>query len=441
MVLNNYKCPDIRSDSSEARCNLLPGFDSSLFLASTLDYNNQPFCPWRLRPYYMQYDKPVFPGKLLDQAIGREEFSKGVFRRGSTGKYFLHRLRITIFSRHRSFRGYFRSWWSAGNDGSQNTRLCIPYSSASSPMGSHLNFSPYFLRTRNCMASPCRRSYFGSHSRIFLQEKEENLLSLKFRNMRTEIICLKSNGLELIGELLLPSENGLCPALCICHGIPATTCNPEDKGYYKLAQRFCAAGFATLIFNFRGAGKSQGNFDIMGWSCDLQAAIDFLYAHEKIDKTRLGLLGFSGGAAVSVYVASHNSRVSSLVTCACPADFGPLAHMENVNSTIQHFRQIGAIRDGDFPPSIEEWLTGFKVISPINWIDRISPRPLLLVHGDADEVVPLRQAHKLYQKAKQPKDLAIIHGAKHKLRLEEEAMTTALDWLKARCLKPSLYPM
>jgi len=259
--------------------------------------------------------------------------------------------------------------------------------------------------------------------------------------MRTEIISLKSNGLKLIGQLLLPSENGLCPALCICHGIPATPYNPEDKGYYKLAQSFCDAGFATLIFNFRGAGKSQGNFDILGWSYDLQAAIDFLYDHEEIDKTRFSLLGFSGGAAVSVYVAAHDPRISSLVTCACPSNFGPLSHLENVNSTIQHFRQIGAIRDSDFPPSLEKWLTGFKMISPIKWIDRISPRPLLLIHGDADEVVPLEQAHKLYQKAKQPKELAIIRGAKHKLRLEEEAMSTALDWLKARCLKTSLPPM
>jgi alpha-beta hydrolase superfamily lysophospholipase len=39
----------------------------------------------------------------------------------------------------------------------------------------------------------------------------------------------------------------------------------------------------------------------------------------------------------------------------------------------------------------------------------------------------------LFQKAKEPKEIAIIPGAKHKLRLEEKAMTTVLDWLKARC--------
>ncbi len=251
--------------------------------------------------------------------------------------------------------------------------------------------------------------------------------------MKAKNVCLKSDGLELVGEVYIPSESKVCPALCICHGIPAAPYNPQDRGYAVLAQRFCAAGFATLIFNFRGAGKSQGNLDILGWSRDLEAAIDFLYNLKKIDKKRFCLLGFSGGAAVSVYVAAHDSRVSSLVACACPADFGSLPGKETAPSAIQHFREIGAIRDDNFPPSIEEWLRGFEVISPIHLIDKISPRPLLLVHGDADEVVPLEQAHRLYQKAKEPKELAIIPGAKHKLRLEETAMATVLDWLKAKC--------
>jgi len=250
--------------------------------------------------------------------------------------------------------------------------------------------------------------------------------------MKGKNICLKNDGLELAGEVYIPSESKVCPALCICHGIPATPYNPQDRGYAALAQKFCAAGFATLLFNFRGTGESQGNLDILGWSRDLGAAIDFLCHLEKIDKSRLCLLGFSGGAAVSVYVAAHNTRISSLVACACPADFASLSGKETAPSAIQPFREIGAIRDEAFPPSIEEWLRGFEVISPIHWIDRISPRPLLLVHGDADEVVPLEQADKLYQKAKEPKELAIIPGAKHKLRLEEKAMATVLDWLKAR---------
>jgi dipeptidyl aminopeptidase/acylaminoacyl peptidase len=251
--------------------------------------------------------------------------------------------------------------------------------------------------------------------------------------METKEIRLKADGLELAGELHIPSREKVHPALCICHGIPAVPHDPTDKGYTLLAQRFCHAGFITLIFNFRGTGKSEGNLDILGWTRDLQAALDFLYSLEQTDKARMCLLGFSGGAAVSVYTAARDSRVSSVVTCACPADFRSLSQRETPLETIQRFRQIGAIRDEDFPPSIEEWQRGFDIVSPIKWIDKISPRPLLLVHGDADELIPLEHVHRLYQKAKEPKELKIIPGAKHKMRLEKAATDLVLDWLEARC--------
>lgn len=251
--------------------------------------------------------------------------------------------------------------------------------------------------------------------------------------MEAKSTCLRSDGLELVGEVYMPIGNRPMPALCICHGIPAGPPDPQDRGYAELAQKFCAAGFVTLIFNFRGTGISDGNIDILGWSRDLQTALDFLHGLEEVDKSRVCLLGFSGGAAVSVYVAAHDTRVCSVAACACPADFSLLAGKETALSSIQHFREIGAIRDKDFPPSTKEWLRGFETISPIQCIDRVSPRPLLVIHGDADEVVPIEHAHKLYQKAKEPKELKIIPGGEHKLRLDEKAMAATLDWLRAKC--------
>ena len=251
--------------------------------------------------------------------------------------------------------------------------------------------------------------------------------------MEVREIRLKTDRLELVGELYVPSVSEVHPTLCICHGIPASPPDPTDKGYALLAQRFCYAGFTTLIFNFRGAGRSEGNLDILGWTRDLQAALDFLYNLKEVDKTRFCLLGFSGGAAVSVYTAAQDSRVSAVVTCACPADFHSLSQKETPLDSIQRFRQIGAIRDKDFPPSIEDWQKGFEIITPIDWIDKISPRPLLLVHGDADELIPMEHAQKLYRRAKEPKELKIIAAAKHKMRLEKAAMDFVLDWLKARC--------
>jgi len=251
--------------------------------------------------------------------------------------------------------------------------------------------------------------------------------------MEVKKVRLKSDGLELAGELYVPRGDSPHPALCICHGIPATPPDPADKGYVLLAEDFCFAGFTTFIFNFRGTGKSQGNLDLPGWSRDLEVVINFLYNLKEVDSSHFCLMGFSGGAAVCVYNAAHDTRVSSIIACACPADFNALFQRESPSVSIQRFRQIGAIRDRDFPPSLEEWQRGFKTISPINCINMISPRYLLLVHGDADDVVPVKHAHDLYDKAGEPKELRIIPGAKHRLRIEKEAMAVVLDWLKARC--------
>jgi len=244
-------------------------------------------------------------------------------------------------------------------------------------------------------------------------------------------ITLTVDNLRLPGEVYFPEPTkGPCPALCLCHGIPSgQPSSSDDRGYPGLAERFCAAGFITLIFNFRGAGEAQGNLDMMGWTRDLKAAIDYLDSLKEVDRSHLSLLGSSGGAAVSVYVAANDPRVSSLVTLACPAEFGFLTDKQRAKATIDHFRSIGVIRDMDFPASVDQWLEGFSTISPLRWIDRVSPHPLLLIHGDKDDLVPVEHAHQLYERAGEPKELAIIPGAGHRLRHEEKAVTTALEWL------------
>ena len=251
--------------------------------------------------------------------------------------------------------------------------------------------------------------------------------------MLTRTVTLAVDGLNIAGQLYLPDDRILYPIVCICHGIPARVPDPTDPGYPLLAERICHEGLAVFIFNFRGCGLSGGNFDMRGWTIDLQAVVDYLWTLPELDRPYLSLLGFSGGAAVSIHVASQNSRVSSVVGCACPTRLTRFAMAGDAQSLLEHFRSIGIIRDKDFPHSIEEWLEGFQRVSPIDCIADIAPRPLLLVHGDRDEVVDVSQAYTLYQKAGEPRELAIIDGAGHRLRLEERAIAVVVDWLKSHC--------
>jgi alpha-beta hydrolase superfamily lysophospholipase len=249
--------------------------------------------------------------------------------------------------------------------------------------------------------------------------------------MEVRPVNWKVDDIVIVGELRLPDDAAKHPALCICHGIPSgKPADPNDKGYPDLADRFCRAGFVTLIFNFRGTGPSGGNFDMMGWARDIEGAINCLHSCPQVDQSRIYLMGFSGGAAASVYVTAHDARVARLVLCACPAEFRRIVTERAADFSIDRFRQIGLIRDKDFPPSPEDWANSFREITPVNWIDRIAPRPLLMLQGKDDDLIEEEQAWRLYEKAGEPKDIAIVAGAGHKLRLSDQAMDIALTWLK-----------
>ena len=252
--------------------------------------------------------------------------------------------------------------------------------------------------------------------------------------MLTEDVLLEVDNLTLVGRLYLPHQGVQhpYPTVCICHGIPSGKPDPKDRGYPALAERICRQGLAVFIFNFRGTGASGGNLDILGWTKDLERVIEYLGSISDVDQSRLFLLGFSGGAAVAIYVAAHNLCVSSVVACACPAEFTLQNKADNPGGIVEHFRQIGAIRDDNFPRSATEWLDGFEMIRPIDRIAKIAPRPLLLVHGDRDEVVAVSHAYRLYDKAGEPRQLIIVEGAGHRLRQNDRAMTIVTDWLKSR---------
>jgi dipeptidyl aminopeptidase/acylaminoacyl peptidase len=242
-------------------------------------------------------------------------------------------------------------------------------------------------------------------------------------------VSFDCDGLRLAGELHRPEAAGPHPGLCICHGIPAVPFNPQDTGYHDLAARFAASGFATLLFNFRGAGLSDGDFDMLGWSRDVGAALTALSAVDSVDASRLFLMGFSGGAAASIHRAAYDARVSGVVSCASPADFRDLIEGPALAACISRWREIGIIRDAAFPTDMDAWVSGFLEVAPVAHVGRIPPRPLLLMHGDADEVVPVSHAHRLFEAAGQLAQLVIVPGGAHRLRVDERAMSAALEWL------------
>ena len=245
---------------------------------------------------------------------------------------------------------------------------------------------------------------------------------------------LRVDNLKIRGQLYLPeSMNPPYPAVILCHGIPSGIVDPTDGGYPLLARTLVEEGFSVYTFSFRGTGESEGNFNILGWTHDLKAAINELYQQPEIDKKRLALVGFSAGATVSLFIAAQDKRVTAVAACASPANFSTISESTDHKITLNYFRKVGIIRDPAYPPSTEEWLAGFRSVNALKFIASISPRPVLLIHSAHDQVVPLTNSEKLYEAAGEPRQIIIIDGSEHRLRRNAMAVKSLITWLKA-CL-------
>jgi len=249
-------------------------------------------------------------------------------------------------------------------------------------------------------------------------------LGVEMKRKPFETSC---DGIAIRGELFLPKQSGAITVVPLCHGIPREGPRQGDPGYLPVAQRLAESGYGALMFNFRGCGVSDGDFDIAGWGRDLVAVAESLAAMPQVE--RIVPWGFSGGAAASVWAAAHSEKIAATALFACPAEFAALKAVPVGSALVEYFRKVGIIRDPDFPPDAEEWLKSFESITPENHIGRISPRPVFIIHGTADETVPVEHAHRLDRAAKEPKQLLLIENGPHRLRESPEAIDAAFEWL------------
>ncbi|MBM3301105.1 MAG: alpha/beta fold hydrolase [Deltaproteobacteria bacterium] len=248
---------------------------------------------------------------------------------------------------------------------------------------------------------------------------------------KKQAFSVSSDGIPIRGSLFFPtaSPERQYPVLIICHGIPgAGAPRPsDDPGYDGLANDFASMGLAATIFNFRGCGDSGGDFDMMGWTRDLDAVLERILDTPHVDPTRVMVLGFSGGGAAAIYVAAHRAEVYGLAAVGIPAHFGIFE--KKPEEITKDFRGRGIIRDPGFPPDIDRWIKGFEEIEPRRWAAHFKGKHFLVVHGDADELIPVEHASEILDRA--PKgitELSIIHGGEHRLRLNHACIELLKDW-------------
>jgi pimeloyl-ACP methyl ester carboxylesterase len=121
----------------------------------------------------------------------------------------------------------------------------------------------------------------------------------------------KSGGLKLRGKLVTPSGDGPFPAVVLVHGSGKESAVDGNFDPYL----FAAHGIATLAYDKRGTGGSDGkytqNFHVL--ARDVLAAVDWLRERSEIDETRIHLVGFSQGGWVAPLAAAQTRGICSLL--------------------------------------------------------------------------------------------------------------------------------
>jgi fermentation-respiration switch protein FrsA (DUF1100 family) len=211
----------------------------------------------------------------------------------------------------------------------------------------------------------------------------------------TPINLKTSDGLQLAGWYL-PPRNGA--TIILQHGYHT---NSEEM--LPIAEMLERHGYGLLLFDFRAHGRSEGETVTFGLHevKDTQAALTFLRNQPEVHPDKIGLLGVSMGGAVGILASAKLEGIRAV------AVEGVFAKLEDeVSIGIQAQTPLPAIPFASIFMFFAEQGHDYKIsgIAPVEKIDQISPRPILILQGGADERIPANSGQRLFAAAGEPKE-------------------------------------
>jgi uncharacterized protein len=232
-----------------------------------------------------------------------------------------------------------------------------------------------------------------------------------------------ADGTEL-SAWFLPARGKALGSVLFLHG------NAENiSTHFANVAWMPAAGFNVLALDYRGYGGSDGTPSLAGAQLDIDAALRALLARPDVDPRRIVVFGQSLGGALAIYYVAHSryrGSIRAVVADSAFADYRRIAQ-EKLN---------GFALTWPF-----QWLPALTVdddYSPERAVALLSPIPLLLIHGEADPIVPPHHARRLYELAGEPKELWLVPGAGHIQALRDPQLRRRLSgYLRRACEEES----
>ena len=283
--------------------------------------------------------------------------------------------------------------------------------------------------------------------------------------MSDQNITFLSDGLKIQGTVGLPEglkPGEKRPAFMVLHGFGSTRNAGNVLGPCAMLNRM---GYVTLRFDMRGCGDSEGlkgHLICLEQVADTRNALSFLQGHEHVDPARIGVMGSSFGAAVSVYTAGVDERVACCVSASGwgngetkfkgqhtgPGEYEAFlkmleegkAHKARTGEPMwvpryaivpipQHLR--GHVVEKSSIQMTADTAQSMFDFRAEDVIGNIAPRPCLLLHSAVDSVTPTQQTLDMFAKSKPPTEMHLFSGTDHFMFAEknERVHTVLSEWL------------
>ena len=232
---------------------------------------------------------------------------------------------------------------------------------------------------------------------------------------------------EKIDYAFHPAKSNSPFTVLIGHGV---TGNKDRPFIETLAVCLAKAGIPALRFSFAGNGDSEGSFAdccISKEVEDLGAVIDACHGAGR----QIAYIGHSMGGAVGVKRAAFDVRIELLISLSGMVHTKKFAEVEFGDQT----PGAGCMWENEACPLSQLFVDDMNTIATVVGLAASVKGPWLLIHGTADDVVPIGESREMFEQANEPKELCEIPGADHVFDPEDCAeallamVTKVSEWL------------
>jgi fermentation-respiration switch protein FrsA (DUF1100 family) len=235
---------------------------------------------------------------------------------------------------------------------------------------------------------------------VFLQPDKKLYPWIDRVKPNAEVVRFPSaDGTELVGVLFPADPRPAKGTVVHFHG------NAQNlTAHFAYAYWLTRAGYQVFVFDYRGYGGSKGRKSIRGAIEDGAAALRYIREHPKVDPERIVVFAQSLGGAIAVASLAENPalRPRALVIEASFSDYARMAQ-----DKLGRFFLTWPLQ---WPLSRALFETRWD---PHEHIGKLEGLPLLVVHGNQDDIVPIAEGRALFDAAKEPKTFWEVAGGRH----------------------------